>query len=319
MSHFRTILAGVEFTDNSLNALQEALRLAAAGGASLHAVHMIESLVVTEIQQALQMSLDELKEEVCNSMGKKLREALNDFKPSGYTVADADIGGSSKPSPGEKNIVPEIILGNPTEEILRRIDELNADLVVLARNSTSKPERGAGTYAVRCVRKSPVPVLLVREAAEGPFKHVVACVDFSEQSEPALEHAIELARRDGAQLDVLHVFYPPWEVVHFSTFPVEAPPNFQNQYQQILKQKLEKLMDKFSGSLNGLKVNQKIVPAATHATGIVDYLEQSKADLAVIASHGRTGIRRFLLGSTAERVIREARCSVYTVKSPRPE
>jgi universal stress protein E len=314
MNKWKNIVVGVDFTENSQKALEEAYRLAEHDGAAVHAVHVIESLAVSELQQVLRKSLDDLKEEVSEDTRRRLEELFKDVKPGGYDILEPD-GTVTSTSGGTLTASAEVMFGNPTEELLKRVEELKAELLVLARNSTSKPERGAGTYAVRCVRKAPTNVLLTHNKGHGSFRHIVACVDFSEFANEGLREAAALAKHDGAKLELLHAFYPPWEVVHFTAFPVDASPNFQNEYQQLLETRIKRIAETVQDEYRELRVTSTLLPSATHASGIVDYLTESKADLAVIGSRGQTGIKRFLLGSTAERVVREAPCSVLVVKA----
>jgi universal stress protein E len=313
MQKWKNIIVAVDFTENSKRALEEAYRLAAIDGAAVHAVHVVEALAVSELQQVLQQSLDELKTEVSEDTRRHMEGMFKEVKPGGYDVLEPG-GTVSSTSGGTLTATAEVLFGNPTEEMLKRIEELKAELLVLARNSASKPERGAGTYAVRCGRKAPTNVLLTHNKGHGPFRHIVACTDFSEPSMLGVREAAGIARRDGATLELLHAFYPPWEVVHFTAFPVDASPTFQKEYQQLLETRMMRIVKQTQEEHPDLKVTPKLLPSATHASGIVDDVSESRADLVVIGSRGQTGIKRFLLGSTAERIVRESPCSVLVVK-----
>jgi len=313
MAKWNNIVVGVDFTDNSKRALEEAYRLAAIDGAAVHAIHVVEAIVVSELQQVMQTSLDELKTEVSNDTRAYMKRMFNEVRPGGYDVLEPD-GTVTSTSGGSLTATAEVLFGNPTEEMLRRIEDLKAELLVLARNSSSDPDRGAGTYAVRCVRKAAANVLLTHRKGPGPFKRIVACTDFSEHAERGVREAAGMAQRDRASLELLHAFYPPWEVVHFTAFPVDASPNFQKEYQQLLEARMKRLAGELEKEYPDLRVTSKLLPAASHANSIVDDLSESNADLVVIGSRGQTGIKRFLLGSTAERIVREAPCSVMVIK-----
>lgn len=312
MQDWKTIFVGVDFTDRARNALTEALRLAEQRDAAVHVMHVIETLVVTDIQQMLRTPIDELRSGVETDARQRLEQMINQIHPGGYRVLDED--GSAHAWSEAAPVTAEAKVGVPADDILERLDQLRPDLLVLARNSTSDPEGGAGTYAVRCVRNAPSDVLLVRENHEGKYKRIVACVDFSEHSKRAILEAAQVARRDGATLEVIHIYHPPWEVVHFNAFPIQPPPDFQEDYVQILNDRLNATVEACDDALGGLKVTHRVIPAATHANGIVEHLNTSGADLVAIASRGLSGLKRFLLGSTAERVIRNAPSSVLVLK-----
>lgn len=313
MSTWKNIVVGVDFTDNAQQALEEAYRLAAIDGAAVHATHVIEALAVSELQHVMNKSLDELQQEVSDDTRSRMEEIFKEVKPGGYDVVEPD-GTVTSTDGGTLTATAEVLFGDPTEEMLKRVDELKAELLVLARNSTSDPKRGAGTYAVRCVRKAPTNVLLTHRKGHGPFQHIVACTDFSDHAERGVREAAGMAQRDGATLELLHAYYPPWEVVHFTAFPVDASPTFQKEYQQLLQGRMKRIAEKMQEEFPELEITSNILPSAAHAPGIVDYLKESKADLVVIGSRGQTGVKRFLLGSTAERIVRESSCSVMVVK-----
>ena len=63
------------------------------------------------------------------------------------------------------------------------------------------------------------------------------------------------------------------------------------------------------------KVKTALVVSESPAKGIVDYAEKEGVDLIVISTHGRTGLRRMMIGSVAERVVRHAHCPVLTLRS----
>ncbi len=308
MPTWNRILAGVDFTDHARNALREAARWSRRQKAELHVVHVVESLIISELQQTLRTPIEEMEAQVREDSIARLSEMIEDAALEGYRVVDEQPMTHGK----SDGMTAEVRLGNPTVELMASLEEHGADLLVMARNSTSAPERGAGTYALRCVRKSPADVLLVRNEHAGRYKQISVGIDFSEQSERAVRVAAELARRDGAALTLVHVFYPPWEVVHFSSLPVDTSPAFQNEYRQMLTGRLKTLAAPHVEAMERVKYD--VYPAATHGTGMVDYLTEIRADLAIVASHGKSNIKRFLLGSTAERVIRDSPCSTLVLK-----
>jgi universal stress protein E len=317
MSKWKKIVAAVDFTERSRNAAREALRLAHQHKAAVHAFHVVESIAVSDLQQALQVPMVEIENEVRVDTQARLREFLDAVLPGPYALADegAEKAGGTATRTRSVNLTAEVVLGQPVDEVLKRVEQLGADLLVMARNSTSNPNRGAGTCASRCVRGAKADVLLVRDDRAGPYKRVIACIDFSEHSLRALEDAIDIAHRDRAEIHLVHAFHPPWDIVHFGAIPADASSSLQNEYQGLLEQRLAKLAKSASKKANGAKVRHQIIPAATHTSALVDYLAESRADLAVVGSHGRTGLARFLIGSTAERIVRDAPCSVLTVKA----
>ena len=136
-------------------------------------------------------------------------------------------------------------------------------------------------------------------------------IDFSETSRVALEEASELARRYQGELALLHVFEPP---VATSDLMV-APPGMFEQTAKDLERKLE--LWKGEAEQRGAKAVRALVVTGAAATETVRFAREGGYDLVVMGTHGRRGLRHLVLGSVAERVVREAPCAVLVVR-PRP-
>ena len=139
-----------------------------------------------------------------------------------------------------------------------------------------------------------------------PAKHILACVDFSEQSVTALREVASYARAHGARITLLHVsdpqaFVPPQAVLEPSAFPSEAD----------LEGALAELRD---AHLGGFEVELAVLQDHATARAICDYAEAHATDLIVVGSHGRGGMERWLIGSVAERVVRHASMNVFVVR-----
>jgi nucleotide-binding universal stress UspA family protein len=126
--------------------------------------------------------------------------------------------------------------------------------------------------------------------------------DFSECAQGALPHAIRLAELHDADLELLHVL-----VLH-ATSAIEAIEPFPGE--ESAKEALEATAREPKGG----RVTHHVTRAIAAAPAILDYADAGEVDLIVIGSHGRRGIRRLLLGSVAEEVLREARCPVLIVR-----
>jgi len=155
MSGWKSLVVGVDFTACSASALRQAIRIAEKNQAPLHVVHVIETLVVMDLEEALSPFQADVRAELV----RDAREAW-----PGFT---GDI-------PGASALELEVQISNPVAAILRRGRERSADLLVLGAHGTSPPDRGAGTLATACVRKAGSSVLLVRDPHVGPFRSVVA-------------------------------------------------------------------------------------------------------------------------------------------------
>ncbi len=140
------------------------------------------------------------------------------------------------------------------------------------------------------------------------IRKILAPSDFSTHSGCAFRLARSLARDYGARLIVLHVVSPPVVVYGEGALPLE-PPGFR---EQLRKQLVQMLAEEA-----GVEMDYRLVDGDA-ATEILRAAEESKCDLIVMGTHGRTGLHRLLMGSVAEQVLRAASCPVLTVKAPFP-
>lgn len=145
-----------------------------------------------------------------------------------------------------------------------------------------------------------------------PIGRIVAPIDFSEPSLEALAAAQELARHFTAELIIVHFVDP----VTTSTIAPEP-------HGLVARQPVMVDFVLAAEARLGELARERIDPAINHrgvvkpgspADGIVDTADQEQADLIVIATHGRTGVKRLLFGSVAEKVVRTARCPVLTIR-----
>lgn len=132
--------------------------------------------------------------------------------------------------------------------------------------------------------------------------------DFSEPAEHAFHLACSLARELGARLIVLYVDPPP--VCHGELVARRQP----NGYHEELWQKLNQIQ---APDADGIVEHR--LEEGEPGNEILQLATAENCDLIVMGTHGRAGLRRLLMGSVAEQVVRNAACPVLTVKSPWPK
>jgi len=137
-------------------------------------------------------------------------------------------------------------------------------------------------------------------------KHILGCVDFSENSTRALDEVGEYARANGSKVTLIHIsdtqaFIPPQSVLEQSSSTDEAAHRAE----------LAKLRDQ---RLADVEVELAVLSDHAPAKAICEYAEKHGVDLIVVGSHGRGGVERWLIGSVAERVVRHATTNVYVVR-----
>jgi len=145
------------------------------------------------------------------------------------------------------------------------------------------------------------------------LKSILVPIDFSETSKKALHYAVRFAEQFGAKVTVLTVVEPV-ATPDFAYHPLVIDPE---KARQAAKTRLETLCTKMRipRALLGRTLAQYGSPHAE----ICDTARALKVDLIVLTTHGYTGLKHVLLGSTAERVIRHAPCPVLTVREKEHE
>ena len=141
------------------------------------------------------------------------------------------------------------------------------------------------------------------------IQEIIVAVDFSEQSDQALDVAVEFAKQYGADLHVVHAL--DVRIPLMTPYDVVVPTRFIDEARKAAASKLAVLVQKVG--TEGVTATSHLCEAPA-ASAIVDLAEKSGADLIVMGTRGRTGLKHVLLGSVAERTLREAPCSVLTVK-----
>jgi nucleotide-binding universal stress UspA family protein len=150
------------------------------------------------------------------------------------------------------------------------------------------------------------------------FAKILLCVDGSESSVRAADHAIEMAKKHGAQLVALNVVVSQLGYAYSSgAFGLTATPNAINEILEAAKKEAKKWFDQIESkaAAQGVKVNIEMVASPTSVVpAIVDYAEKNKVDLIVTGTKGRSGFAKMLLGSVASGVVTYASCPVMVVK-----
>lgn len=226
------------------------------------------------------------------------------------------VSGTNWPDLEALSIVQEQIeSATPAEEIVGYADENDVDLVVMGTHGRRGVDRMLfGSVTEEVVRKAPCPAFTVRQDAEvtpeQAVRRILVPVDFSDASEAAVKHAKEIALTYGAEINLLHVveqpFYPSSYGIDSVSFPTdEVVDRVETQLGDLAREEIgyEHVMVKAT--------------VGHPPSSILDYVETNEIDLVVIATHGRTGLDRMLIGSVAERVLRQSPTPVFVVKPER--
>lgn len=145
-------------------------------------------------------------------------------------------------------------------------------------------------------------------------KKILFCTDFSENSLPARNLALEYGKAFGAELVVLHVI-DSW--TGYPAYAESAPVDVREVVRALdeaAKTNLEALAKECQEVIPAIKT---ITSVGVPAEEIVRVCTEEKVDLIVVGTHGWTGLRHMLLGSVAEKVLRTSECPVLVVRGAR--
>jgi len=298
----KKIAVAIDFSTESELAARQALEVARHVGAELVLVHAELQLelppVGPEPEAQVRAALDTVRSRVAAEIARG-REKLGELRER---------------LSGQGPVVSQVLAeGVAHEALCSAVREIGADLLVVGTHGrTGLRWFFLGSVAERVVRHSPVDVLVARrdEAGRGGFQNVLVATDFSPASVRALDRALELVAPDGF-VDIVYC-HSMWPVALWgegtATYSVEVDVALE---QELRRQGLELMASRRRPGGPELDFQLLREPAAL---AIVHLLEGRRFDLAVLGSHGRTGLRRALLGSVAEAGGRRAPGSVSTAR-----
>lgn len=220
---------------------------------------------------------------------------------------------SGKHDVGEINLA--VRKGDPGTEICELAKETGCQLIVVPSHGRHGVSRLLlGSVAERIIRHCHCSVLVLHRAKETetvvegvdwfPPQRVVVPIDFSEASSVAITTALEITKKRD-QIDVVSVIPAMDDAVLFG---VAGTP--ENERREDCQQHMVKyLADHGHGTL------QTHALVGDAGTAIVQHASATNADLIVIPTHGRHGLKRLALGSTTERVIRHSEVPVLVLRS----
>jgi nucleotide-binding universal stress UspA family protein len=138
------------------------------------------------------------------------------------------------------------------------------------------------------------------------LENILVPLDFSETSLKSLQYAVPFAQQFGAKLTLLHVVQPP---AYTPELPIPAP--LTSEQLAAISKRLE--------DIRASKIPPEVPVESTVRhnfifDGIMEVAREIRADLIITTTHGHTGLKHLLMGSTAESIVRKAPCPVLVVR-----
>ncbi len=284
MGRYRKILVAVDGSESSRNALRQAFRLA---------VDEKCWITVTSVVPPYTGDLDlTVVTDLRESLAKPCEEALGEAK----RVAEE-----------ERVLIKTVCeVGETYERIVDLAEGENCGIIVMGRRGRGSFERALmGSVTARVIGHTQRDVLVVPGDTRLSWKKIVAGTDGSRFSAVATDKAIDFARAYGGELKIVSVVDVPAEFYAEAPAAVEDLVRKAREYTTAVKRKAEAA---------GVPA-ETFIDEAEAWEAIVKLAAGQAVDMIVMGSHGRTGLRRLLMGSVTEKVIGNAPCPVLVVKS----
>lgn len=277
------ILVAVKFEDPTHEILQTGKKLHDIFHSSLILLHVLPERLNKQqigklVRKAAHNNLDRLKQKLTGEGVEKVETIIEEGSVFDKTI---DVAGEQEANvilmgPGRRNANDPGILGTSVEKV---------------------------------IRKTNTPVWVVRGFKETGVEKILCPVDFSDPSKRALENAIMLSHKFGADLKVISVFEPEESYSRWIKADMEEA---NNKAYKEYRQQYDEFMDQFE--FRQVKWD-KILKRGSVVVEITKYAREQGIDLLIMGTTGRSGLSRILIGSVTEKVIREVQCSVITTKS----
>lgn len=286
---FHKIVCAIDFSPGSDAAVQTAARIADEHGAELVLAH---AWYVAPASASLDHSL----------IRQIANEAERVLEATRKLVAAA----------GSTRVSAKLLVGVPWHALVELAEhELDIDLLVLgARGRTGLARFLLGSVSEKVLRHAPCSVLIVRPGTPPtPFAHAAVAIDFSVDAEHATELASALVEPSG-EITLIHATESPTSEVRDSSIAALV-----RDLADGANQRLEVAADELRQRASA-RVTTTLIDGRSPGARLVEAIESDPTlDLVITGSHGRTGIRRVLLGSVAERIARHTAIPVLVSRS----
>ncbi|HKH11616.1 MAG TPA: universal stress protein [Rubrobacter sp.] len=292
------ILLATDGSEESVNAGRTAAALSKKTDSELHVVY-VEPLPHPYALSEATIYYPEMRDEVRQTAQQEAREKLAaEVEKIGATCAVA--GSHAR-------------IGHPDAEISHLAEQIGAGLIVVGSRGLGPVRRLLlGSVSSSVVRHAHGPVLVVRDGVGALPGRILLAVDGSRESRLAVRAAAELSAKTGAEVHVAHVLPSPERMYGPHFYAADAKGSLLERVEREAREFLDRQAGEISsagGKVGGTRLSSGNAPAE-----IVKIAEELHADLTVLGSRGLGGVRRALMGSVSDSVVRHAHNPVLVVR-----
>lgn len=283
MARYRKMLVAIDGSESGFHALRQSFRLAVDEKSWISVVCVVPPYVGDLDMVAVGNMMDSLRKP-CE---QALAEAERIAKSEGALI---------------KTVCEE---GETYQRIVDLAESENAELIIMGRRGLRRLERALmGSVTARVIGHSQRDVLVVPRDADIGWQRILVATDGSKYSRACIDRAIDFAEAYGGELKVVSVVDIPAEFYGEAPKVVDELINKARVYVEDAKKHAEAA---------GIKAEAFVREGETHRM-LLDIAEDLNVNAIVMGSHGRTGLKRLLMGSVTEKVIGHAHCPVLVVK-----
>lgn len=281
-------------------ALEYAKYLARVSGAEIIGVHVIP-LPVQLLFESLREEdekFNEWRSKVERRVSDRFVEVKNELQKAGIKFEGV------------------ILRGIPSDKIREFSRLRKADIIVMGKQGHGLLESVmVGSETVKVLKASHIPVLAVKRhgTEEINIKSIVVPIDLADDNETAFNCALDVAGMTGANVTAVYALrldmYAQDMPAGALDIVIRQSVKELGERAESMKEKYEKAGGRFKGA-----VKTEVIHGLSPAISIANYASRNDADLIVINTHARTGLKRLVLGSVTERMIPESPCSVLSLR-----
>ena len=292
------ILLATDGSEEAARAARMAAALAEKTGSELHLVYvqpLPDPYSLSEATIYYPEARDEVRETAEREAREKLEAEVEKLKSMG------EVAGS------------HARIGRADAEISHLAEEIGAGLVVVGSRGLGPVRRLLmGSVSNSVVRHAHGPVLVVRDGGETLPERILLAVDGSRESRLARGAAAELSAATGAEVHVAYVLPPPERMYGPHRYSADVKASLLERVEGEAREFLDRQAEEISSA--GGKVGGTRVVTGNAQAEIVKLTEELHAGLTVLGSRGLGGVRRALLGSVSDSVVRHAHNPVLVVR-----
>lgn len=286
------ILVPIDFSELSEKALDVANEFAKLVDGKITPFH--SHIPISELDEPYALGMSSQVYQDFEEIEKNLRERVAEISAKKIDKTRLDL--------------PVIAMGNPAQAIIDASEDY--DYVIMSTHGRTGFTRFLlGSVAEKVLRLSHTPVIVVEDDSNvDHFKKILVTTDFSDNSTVAFPHAIQIAEKSGADIDLIHI-------LSYDQFDdgIEDK-SLKKIREDRIKILVKEYFHKFKGNVNA----QVIVSPDSPHEAIYKYVKENPYNLIVMSTVGRTGINYLMMGSTTANLVRHVNTAILSV-NPRKE